>query len=146
MDPALWLGATAAKLSSVTPVGTSIMAIGGVIAVAGWLWLVYQNGRFGVVHGVLSLIIPIYALIFAFAGLEHRHKSPWTAAFLGGAIVAGLGYSLVYAAADCENTPECGIRRNMSEEINDSVDEEEPPPEGDESSALLRYRECGLGV
>jgi hypothetical protein len=117
METTLWLGASAAKLSTVPTIALGILVIGAVLAVVGWGWLVFQNARFGLVHGLLSLLIPPYALLYAFWGMEHRHKSAFAAAFLGGLVVGGLGYLLVYASDACENDLDCGIRRNLLQEV-----------------------------
>lgn len=131
MEHTMPLYVAASKLSSVMPVGIAITAIGAAVCVAGWIWLIYQNARFDPIHGVLSLLFPPYALIFAFVGLEHRFKSEFTAAFLGGALIAGLGYSLVFAADDCENNPNCGLRIDYTEAAEEEASD-------DDSSALER--------
>jgi hypothetical protein len=110
MGAALPLILTAAKMSTVMPVAWAITVLGGVGFGVGWLWLVYQNWRFGTVHGVLSLI-PLYALVFAFARLEHAQKAVWTALFLAGFVVSMLGYTLVFSADDCENNPDCAATK-----------------------------------
>jgi hypothetical protein len=122
-----------AKLSSVAPVAMIVMICGGLLSLVGFLWLVFQNSRFSVVNGVIGFLIPLWALIYGFFGMEHRHKSLFITLFVAGGAVAGLGSFLYAANQACENDIRCGIR-DLS-----IIEEGGEAQESDDQSSLYQF-------
>lgn len=133
------------KLEFIGSVTRLMLAIGIILAVIGWLWLVYQEGRSNVVTAIIGLVFPPFALYTAAYELEHRHKVVFTALFLGGMVVAGLGYGMLYSVWVCEIDDRCGVTPlTIDEEEGDEApaDGEEQPAggeAGEESSAFPQY-------